>query len=367
MSVLNRTLLLITAVLLISYFTFDWIFPKDQAKIIPLSYINSTGTVSSIKKKLEYYWYYPYWKHAEFAPSKIPSGYFNWIFHAFIWPDETWKLIIPEWFDASKARTFLEKWKLVSISVGGWENSEWFKVIAENPESRKRFINELKEFVERNWYNGVDLDWEYPVWAKQSDEFVLLANEIRRSMPWITLTAALPISLSTLGIEKIFEIQKSLDFILVMAYDMEDWFDWYAWINAPLYPNEKMPEDRSIATLLEVNYLNEWVPKEKIMLWLPLYGRKYNALSPYENTYWSDDIEYKNLPFDLCEKKSELWPVLICGNSYISYDDMNSIEEKMRFAKDKWLKGVFFWALWQDDNKLIYKLRNKINKPVKNR
>lgn len=50
----------------------------------------------------------------------------------------------------------------IIISVGGWSWSENFSDAALTPESRWRFAESLKNFVQTYNLDGADLDWEYP-------------------------------------------------------------------------------------------------------------------------------------------------------------------------------------------------------------
>jgi len=50
----------------------------------------------------------------------------------------------------------------IIISVGGWSWSENFSDAALTPESRWKFAESLKNFVETYDLDGADLDWEYP-------------------------------------------------------------------------------------------------------------------------------------------------------------------------------------------------------------
>ena len=58
----------------------------------------------------------------------------------------------------------LETW----ISVGGWSFTDpgptrsAFSDMSSSAANRKKFINELINFMEHYGFDGVDLDWEYP-------------------------------------------------------------------------------------------------------------------------------------------------------------------------------------------------------------
>jgi chitinase len=49
------------------------------------------------------------------------------------------------------------------ISVGGWTLSTRFSDVALTPESRERFARSAVRFILEHGFDGVDIDWEYPV------------------------------------------------------------------------------------------------------------------------------------------------------------------------------------------------------------
>lgn len=53
----------------------------------------------------------------------------------------------------------------MSIALGGWNDSEGDKYsrMVRTPEARKNFIDDAIRFIERYKFEGLDLDWEYPV------------------------------------------------------------------------------------------------------------------------------------------------------------------------------------------------------------
>lgn len=53
----------------------------------------------------------------------------------------------------------------VLLALGGWNDSEGDKYsrLVNNPASRQKFVNHALEFVEKYGFDGLDLDWEYPV------------------------------------------------------------------------------------------------------------------------------------------------------------------------------------------------------------
>ena len=55
------------------------------------------------------------------------------------------------------------------ISVGGWTWSERFSDVALTEQSRTIFADSLLEFILKYGFDGVDLDWEYPVGGGEAE------------------------------------------------------------------------------------------------------------------------------------------------------------------------------------------------------
>lgn len=53
----------------------------------------------------------------------------------------------------------------VSLALGGWNDSagDKYSRLVNNPAARKRFVEHALQFVEKYGFDGLDLDWEYPV------------------------------------------------------------------------------------------------------------------------------------------------------------------------------------------------------------
>lgn len=53
----------------------------------------------------------------------------------------------------------------VSLALGGWNDSagDKYSRLVNNPAARRRFIEHALQFIEKYGFDGLDLDWEYPV------------------------------------------------------------------------------------------------------------------------------------------------------------------------------------------------------------
>lgn len=51
----------------------------------------------------------------------------------------------------------------VTFAVGGWENSQYFSSMAANSNLKQNFIASVLKTIDEYDFDGVDIDWEYPV------------------------------------------------------------------------------------------------------------------------------------------------------------------------------------------------------------
>ncbi len=156
----------------------------------------------------------------------------------------------------------------VFISLGGWsyegEKLEpVFKEIASSDETRKFFVNNVRDFVDEYNLDGVELDWEHPN-NSTAEDYEKLVTELSDALvsQGRELSAALNGSwYDDWGGEEISVITKnSLDrfsFINVMSYDMNN-------------------DEHSPMWFFENSldyWLNRGVSPEKIVMGLPLYAK----------------------------------------------------------------------------------------------
>ncbi len=270
------------------------------------------------------------------------------------------------------------------ISVGGWSWSGRFSNVALTPASRAAFAQSCLDFILEHGFDGVDLDWEYPVGgglagnaARPQDKqnFTLLLKEIRETLDAQTEIDGNPYLLTIAGgagagyvnNTEMDTIHRYLDFANIMTYDMHAYWDTYTDFNAPLYSNDD-PSPQSKQSV--DSSVNAWVdagfPADKLVMGVPFYGYRYTGVSNTNNglyqRYWSGTfISYEDLAANYLNapgyvrhyhEESEV-PWLFNGSTFISYDDEESMKLKAEYIKDNDLAGAMIWELSFDPDRVL--------------
>lgn len=278
----------------------------------------------------------------------------------------------------------------VLVSVGGWTWSGAFSDMALTSQSRKRFIDSAVAFVQRHQLDGLDIDWEYPGQKgldninrpEDRENFTALLTELRAAFDAAgakldkryLLTIASGANDEWLVHTQMDQVQRSLDYVNLMAYDQFEETQPIAAHHAPLYTHPANPRQLSAALIVD-HYIAAGVPASKIVLGVPFYGHawgdvantqhglyqpgkapttqmltSYGAIANLQDRngfvrYWD---EVSAAPF-LYNDAQQL---------FISYDDPESLRLKCRYVLERGLGGVMFWELSSDPK---HELLNALN------
>ena len=271
------------------------------------------------------------------------------------------------------------------ISVGGWTWSERFSDVALTEQSRTIFADSLLEFILKYDFDGVDLDWEYPVGGGEADNinrpedkqnFTLLLQKIRETFDAQStkdgkkylLTIASGAGKWHVDNMELNLIQQYVDYIQLMTYDIHGSWEPLTGLNAPLYrdPDSGFNFEWSVQDAVQT-YINNGVPANKIVMGVPFYGRVYNQVNNVNSGLYQSFTgggsakSYAELEANYINKNGFIryWepnskvPWLFNGSQFISYDDVESMGYKTSFIKLMGLGGAMMWELSQDPNKVL--------------
>jgi chitinase len=241
-----------------------------------------------------------------------------------------------------------------------------FSKVAASPMARSRFAQNLKDFILKYSYDGVDMDWEVPQGQADVANDVLLMQALRDALPFprYLVSMATPSEPGHWGEYDFARLTPIVDFYNVMTYDFHGpWTD-HAGHNSPLFSNASDPgNDGSIDDSMNL-YLNKLgVSPQKINLGTAFYGYEFpvgqlhgpcncdkSTASREYGTYikprigkdgWVQSVD----PIAMA-------PYLTHGNApagFITFDDAESTARKVVYALDvRDLGGVFMWELSED-------------------
>ncbi|HVF38472.1 MAG TPA: glycoside hydrolase family 18 protein [Gemmatimonadaceae bacterium] len=285
------------------------------------------------------------------------------------------------------------------VSIGGWTGSGKFSDAALTDSARRVFAQSaIDVFIRQRpgLFDGLDIDWEFPVAGGMQGNverpvdkqtFTLLLAELRRQLDAQGVTdrrhyelaiaaSARPSEIANVEIERIVPL---LDFINVMTYDYHSGSK-RTGFNSPLYAakNDPTPALNVDATMRA--FLDAGVPPNKLLVGIPFYGRGYGNV-PSENrglfqpttgrpAEWRDrDGDWNVLARTRLKDPRYVrhweasarvpWLYDFTSRTWVSYDDPQSVAEKVRYVRERGLGGVVIWELGGDDGSLMQAIAAK--------
>ncbi len=190
----------------------------------------------------------------------------------------------------------------VLISIGGWTGSSAFSDVSATPEARQKFVQSCVELYFQKHagvFDGVDVDWEYPVDGgmrpgrpEDKQNYTLLLEEFRKQLDaqgqadggrQYLLTIAAPANHKLMGFFELDRIVQYLDWINLMTYDFHGGWDKATNFNAPLYKSSNDPSAPAIRDTYNVDatvqaYLAAGIPAHKLVIGIPFYGRGWQGV-----------------------------------------------------------------------------------------
>ncbi len=204
------------------------------------------------------------------------------------------------------------------------------------------FVANIMVLVNQYGYDGVDLDWE-----KGQINVAQLAQNLRSALGTKLLTAAAG---ATPGWQYWATVQTSFDRINVMTYDMYESTPKPVWFNSAL----NGPADDSVwsVDLAVRRYLSSGLQASKLGIGLAFYGQWWpNITSPTQTAPNPTQMHYTDIqPIAASGTREYSYDAkakvpTLSTPGLISYDNEQSITEKVQYAKQSNLGGWIIWNL----------------------
>lgn len=271
------------------------------------------------------------------------------------------------------------------IAVGGWSWSGRFSDIALTEASRNAFADSCIAFMIKYDFDGIDIDWEYPVSGGlasnirrpgDKQNFTLLLKTLREKLDargkidkkdYLLSFAGAAGSWYVNNIE-LEKVSKYVDYANLMTYDIHGTWEQYTGFNAPLYGDYKTssPLHKTSVDSSVNSWINAKFPKDKIIMGVPFYGYIYKSVNNANNGLYQPfsggaSITYGNIAktylsnpvYKRYFNTESKVPYLFNGSTFITYEDETSMELKAVYIKNNDLGGAMIWEISQDPDKIL--------------
>lgn len=294
-----------------------------------------------------------------------------------MYPGDKWDGPKGNFHQLSKLKSATEGLRTM-ISVGGWTWSKLFSDIARTESTRATFAQSAVDFVDEWGFDGLDIDWEYPVEGglagndhnpADKENFTLLLQKIRalfdaksqNNGKTYLMSIAASANVNYLKNYEMSKIADVVDWINLMSYDFhgpwKNGLDIVTGFNSALKTDphdpepEEIREDFNVAAAVQ-EFVQLGVPKSKINAGLAFYGRGFGGVTadeknglfanwtkvPTVGTWAHGVFDYWDLKTNYINKQGYTsyrdevaevpWLFNPENKVMISYDDPQSVTEK---------------------------------------
>ncbi|KFY05480.1 hypothetical protein V492_08509 [Pseudogymnoascus sp. VKM F-4246] len=331
------------------------------------------------------------------TPRQIPLGYYTHINYAFSLIDPTTYRLTPmddktgTLYKSVSALKEMQPGLEVWIAVGGWAMNDpgpfrtVFSDLAASEAAQDQFFESLITFIANNGFDGVDLDWEYPVADDRGgveadfDNFVNFLSRLRARLnnlgKPVGISLTLPASYWYLRGFDIIKLEPYLDWYNIMTYDIHGiWDSTVDSLGPYARAHTNLTEIDESLKLLWRNNINPG----RVNLGLGFYGRSFTMKDPNCMTAGCEfsgagnggectgaagvlsAAEISNIitagatvTFD---SAAAVQIVTWDNDQWVSWDDTKTLAMKVEYANQRCIGGLMIWAIDLDDGTLIKSL-----------
>lgn len=250
------------------------------------------------------------------------------------------------------------------LSIGGAGYSANFTSPMSRPEGRLVFAQSSIKLVKDLGFDGLDIDWEFPVDEAQAKNYALLLKDVRDALDsygkscdpphYFELSAAGPAGASTISNLNVTRLDPYLDFWNVMTYEYAGNWSPLSGHTANLYHSSRNPLSTPFDTASVCQmYHSIGIPAKKLIMGMPLFGRSFSNTAGPGRSY-----THKNGSSSVYDVKllpplgaTEYWdPIIGSSFSYnnktgemISYDNFGVANQKAQYIIRNGFGGAMWW------------------------
>ena len=304
------------------------------------------------------------WNWSDLPPGRVRWRELTHIAHAFAEPKRTGFTFPEEDHGRGLVAAARANGVAALLAVGGEGSNRALSALCASDAGAQKAADQIVAFADRQGYSGVDVDWEHPESAADSQRLTRFVALLRERLPHPRLvTLAAPTSEYYGRWYDAGAMLPHLDWFAVMCYDFYGAWTKHAGYHAALYPSRTVTGGEEEAALLTgdaaIRYWRERrrLPAAKLLLGVPLYARGFRAAA------WgarkTADTAPEEMPFRALAVRKDLLAARddaavaatwVSADGAVRYagDDNETARRKGAWARERNLGGVFFWELSED-------------------
>jgi chitinase len=259
----------------------------------------------------------------------------------------------------------------IILSLGGWGGCPGCSQVFSSDPARQEFAQSVLQLFINYHVDGLDLDWEYPAIEsvaghrfkpEDKQNFTYLIKLLRQ-----IVGQDYELSFAAGGFEDYLtgsvewnKVMPEVNYVNLMTYDLVNGNSRRTGHLTPLYSTPEQSESTDFA----VKFLDSiGVPMNKVVIGMAFYARLYNGVVPennglYQKARFSGYIAYRDQKEKLgseagytqyWDKKAKApYAYNESTGTFATYDNVQSVYYKTKYARSRKLAGVMFWELRDD-------------------
>jgi chitinase len=259
----------------------------------------------------------------------------------------------------------------VILSLGGWGGCPTCTDVFSSEIGTNEFAESVLDLFKIYNADGLDLDWEYPAIEsnpgfsfkpEDKQNFTRLIKTLRQ-----TFGTKYELSFAAGGFKEFLDksvewpiVMPLVDYVNLMSYDLVNGYSVKTGHLTSLYSTSQQP----ISTDYSVMYLDSvGVPMEKVVIGLAFYARIFSGVEAmnnglYQKGKFTGYENYKDFDKKLNAESGYIhywdnnarapYAYNKKAKTFATFDNLRSVNYKVKYVKERKLAGVMFWELSGD-------------------